>query len=396
MTRRPVLALLSIKLLLVAAFAAQAQTITPLDKELVSYRERYKLLPALAAAAVKDGRIIAAGAVGTRRVGTDPPVTLQDRFHLGSDTKAMTSLLLAMLVEEGKLRWNSTVGELYPELVGKMSPGFKDITLEQILSHTSGIPGDRDDLAPVITFSLTDPPVNLDRMRATVVERLVAVKLSAPPGQHWEYSNLGYTLAGAIAEKLTGKTWEELIVQRIFDPLKLSTAGFGPQSTMGRVDAPLGHVLDKDGKPQALLAGPFGDNPPVIGPAGTAHMSVLDFATWAAWNAMEGRIGPPLAKPETVRKLMTKIIDMPPRPDAPVGTPPPGGYAMGWGTAKLPFTPEPLVFHGGSNTFNLAYIMLQPDKKFGMVMMTNVGGHTADEALKAVAEMLYKRFSLTP
>jgi CubicO group peptidase (beta-lactamase class C family) len=129
MTHRLVLAAISVTLL-VGSLAAQAQPMTPLDKELAPYRERY-LLPALAAAAVKDGRIIAAGAVGTRRIGTDTPVTLQDRFHIGSDTKAMTSLLLAMLVEEGKLRWNSTLGELYPELLAKMSPGVKDITVEQ-------------------------------------------------------------------------------------------------------------------------------------------------------------------------------------------------------------------------------------------------------------------------
>jgi CubicO group peptidase (beta-lactamase class C family) len=102
---------------------------TSLDKELASYLERYKL-PAVAAAVVKDGRIVAAGVAGTRRIGTVTPVALQDRFHIGSDTKAMTSLLAAILVEEGKLRWNSTVGEIYPDLLDKMAPGVKDITLE--------------------------------------------------------------------------------------------------------------------------------------------------------------------------------------------------------------------------------------------------------------------------
>ena len=394
MAHRLIVAVIGAMLLLGPA-AGRTQSMISLDRELAPVRERYGL-PALAAAAVKDGKTVAAGAVGTRRAGTDTPVTLQDRFHIGSDTKAMTALLCAMLVEEGKLSWNSTLGELYPELLDKMSPGVKDITIEQLLSHTSGIPGDRDDLLPIVSFSLSDPLVNLDVMRATVMARLVAVKLSAPPGRHWEYSNLGYTVAGAITEKLTGRTWEELVVQRIFDPLKLSTAGFGPQSTMGRVDAPLGHLFDKDGKLQALLAGPFGDNPAIIGPAGTVHMSVLDFATWAAWNASDGRIGPPLARPETVRKLMTKLVDMPPLPNAPIGTPPPGGYGLGWGTVKLPFASEPLVFHGGSNTMNLAYIMLQPSRQFGMVMMTNVSGRQADDALKSVGEMLYKRFSLTP
>ena len=369
-----------------------------LDSDLAAYLDRFGL-PAVAAAVTKNGNIIAAGAAGTRRIGTNTRVTVQDRFHIGSDTKAMTSLLVAMLIEEskdGKLRWNTTVGEIYPELVAKMSPGTKDITLEQLLSHTSGIPGDSNEHIPLISFSVTDDAMNLDGMRAVLVGRLLPLPLAAAPGQRFEYANLGYTLAGAMMEKVTGKTWEELIATRIFDPLKLGSAGFGPQSTMGRVDAPLGHAANKDGKVQAFLAGPWGDNPPIIGPAGTVHMSVLDFATWAGWNATEGRIGPPVVKPETVAKLQRKIVDMPPKPDAPVGTPSSGGYGLGWGTVSLPFSPEPFVFHGGSNNMNLAYILLQPNKQLGLVFMTNISGPKANDALMAIAEALYKRFGQAP
>ncbi len=305
----------------------------------------------------------------------------------------MTATLAAMLVEEGKLRWNTTVGEIYTELVDKMSPGVKDITLEQLLSHTSGIPGDSPEHVPLISFSVTDEPANLDGMRLTLVQRLVALPLRAPPGTRFEYSNLGYTLAGAMMERVTGKTWEELMVARLFDPLKLASAGFGPQSSMGRVDAPLGHAADKNGTVKAFLAGPWGDNPPIIGPAGTVHMSVLDFATWAAWNATEGRSGPALLKPETIAKLQAKVVDMPPRPDAPVGTPSSGGYGLGWGTVSLPFSPEPFVFHGGSKNTNLAYIVLQPRHGIGIVTMTNISGPKANDALMAITGILYKRLA---
>lgn len=396
MTRRSVAVAVLTALLWTPAIAQETKSgMISLDSELAPYLERFKL-PAVAAAVVKNGKIIAAGAVGTRRIGTQTPVTLQDRFHIGSDTKAMTALLAGMLVEEGRLRWNSTVGEIYPELVGKMSQGVKDITIEQLLSHTSGIAGDTPEPSPLLALYVTDDRANLDGMRARLVARLVTQPLHAPPGTKFEYSNFGYTLAGAIVERLTGKTWEELIVARIFDPLKMQTAGFGPQSTLGRVDAPLGHDTDKDGKVHAFLAGPWGDNPLVIGPAGTAHMSVLDFATWAAWNATEGRYGPPLVKPETVRKLQAKIVDMPNKPDAPVGTPSSGGYGLGWGTISLPFSREPFIFHGGSNTMNVAYIMLQPKKEIGFVTMTNIGGENADEALKAMTAALYQRFGQEP
>jgi len=118
-----------------------------------------------------------------------------------------------------------------------------------------------------------------------------------------------------------------------------------------------------------------------------------DFATWAAWNSMEGDLPPALVKPATIRKMHTKVVDMPPKPDAPVGTPSSGGYGLGWGTVSLPFAPEPLVFHGGSNNMNLAYIVLQPKQELGLVMMTNISGPKANEALMAITELLYKRFS---
>jgi hypothetical protein len=94
--------------------------------------------------------------------------------------------------------------------------------------------------------------------------------------------------------------------------------------------------------------------------------------------------------------MHTKIVDMPPKPDAPVGTPSSGGYGLGWGTVSLPFAPEPLVFHGGSNNMNLAYIVLQPKQELGLVTMTNISGAKANEALMAITELLYKRFAQQP
>jgi CubicO group peptidase (beta-lactamase class C family) len=354
-------------------------------------RARFEL-PALAAAVVKNGKIVASGAVGTRRAGTVIPVTIDDRFHIGSDTKAMTSLLAAMLVEGGKIRWDSTVAEIFPELVATMDSDVKAVTLEQLLSHMSGIPSDNDGHAKLLQQSFAQEHKNLDELRYWVIGELIRQPLPSKPGTKFAYANMGYTLAGAMLERVSGKTWEELIVARVFDPLGLKSAGLGPQSSLGRVDAPLGHEPLPDGMLKPMLAGPNGDNPEVLGPAGTAHLSVLDFATWAAWNAGEGKRGPLLARPETLRKLHTKVIDMPPKPDAPVGTPSTGSYGFGWVTVTPPFAHEPFLFHGGSNEMNVAYIMLQPKRDFGIVMMTNVGGKKADQAMIALGEDLYRRF----
>jgi CubicO group peptidase (beta-lactamase class C family) len=369
---------------------ARAASAISLDEVLQPYLARYTL-PALAAAVVRDGEIVAAGAVGTRRAGTETPVTIDDRFHIGSDAKAMTALLAGMLVEQGALHWDSTVGAVFPELAAQMDSGLRDVTLEQLLSHTSGIPSDNDTFGKLLAESFSQDGLNLDELRYWLVRQWSGQKLAAKPGTTFAYSNMGYTMAGAMLERVANKTWEELIVERVFTPLALRTAGFGPQSTLGRVDAPLGHLIRTNGTLKPMLAGPDGDNPAILGPAGTVHLSILDFASWAIWNAGEGRRGPALVRPETLRKLHTQVIEIS-VPDPAPGTPGKGGYCLGWGIASMPFAHEPFLTHSGSNTMNLAMIMLQPAREFGVVLTTNVGGKSADQALRALAEDLFGRF----
>jgi CubicO group peptidase (beta-lactamase class C family) len=317
-------------------------------------------------------------------------VTVNDRFHLGSDTKAMTALLAAMLVEEGKLRWSSTVGEVFPELAGRMDAGLKNVTLAQLLSHTSGVPADNQIFGDLLIKSAAQEG-NLDELRYWLVREWSPQPLAATPGTRFAYANMNYVLAGAMIERVTGRTWEELITERVFVPLDLRTAGLGASASLGRVDAPLGHTV-ADGKTKAFLAGPNGDNPPILGPAGTAHMSVLDFARWAGWNAGEGRRGPALVTADTLRTLHRPVIAMAAQPDATPGTPASGRYALGWGELAVEWAPAPLLVHAGSNQKNLAYIWVEPSRDTAMVLMTNVGGTQAEAGLRALAPELYRRF----
>jgi CubicO group peptidase (beta-lactamase class C family) len=375
-----------------AATQAAAPAATSLDQALQPYLGRFNL-PALVAAVVIAGELTACGAVGTRRVGTDTPVKIADRFHIGSDTKAMTALLAAMLVENGKLGWGTTVADIFPELGDKMAANVGTVRLDQLLSHTSGIPSDNDFHENLLFNSFSQTRVNLDGLRYWVVKGLLPQPLQSPPGERFAYANMGYLLAGAMIERVTGSTWEELVATRIFDPLGLASAGFGPQAQLGRVDAPLGHRPLEDGTLKAMLSGPNGDNPEILGPAGTVHLSILDFAAWASWNSGQGRRGPALVSADTLRKLQTPVVDIPARPDTKPGTPPPGRYGLGWVTVQLPFAAEPFLFHGGSNELNLAYVMFEPKADFAMVLATNVGGDKADNALRALGEELYRRFA---
>lgn len=381
-----------------AAIAAVAIALSPtlraappqsLDQTLQPYLKQFGL-PAISAAVFQNGVIIAAGKAGTRRAGQNLPVTIDDRFHIGSDSKAFTALLAGQFVQAGSLRWNSTFADGFPELKGQMNAEFAKITFEELLSHSSGLT-DMPAIIDLVNRSYQQDG-NMDEVRYWMLKQVAPKPLAHPRGSKFDYSNLGYTFAGAMLERVGKKTWEELIEERIVQPMGLKTAGFGPQSSLGKVDAPLGHVL-VNGKPKAMLAGPNGDNPLIIGPAGTMHMSVVDFAKWVAWHAGEGKRAPALVSPAIVKKVHTAVISTGERKDAPPGTPKSGGYALGWGIVTQPWANAPCLTHDGSNTMNLARAAFWPSKDFGFVIMTNIGGQNADAAFNQLSPELYKRFT---
>ncbi len=270
----------------------QPALIPSLSSDLLPIRDKHGL-PALAAAVVRNGEIIAAGAVGVRVLGGNIPVTLDDRFHLGSDTKSMTATLAGMMVDQGKLKWTSTIGEVLGADVPGLNPKLAAVRLEQLLSHSSGIPTDTDELLKIY-FNTDAFQYNLSALRINVLKAWRDHEPKVPEGSPFQYANLGYIIAGAMIEKVAGDPWENLIVTRIFAPLDLKTAGLGAQATTGKIDAPVGHQIGDDGKITPMLWGAAADLPPMVGPAGTAHMSILDFARWGGWNAGVGKRGPAL------------------------------------------------------------------------------------------------------
>ncbi|MDQ2803506.1 MAG: beta-lactamase family protein [Pseudomonadota bacterium] len=381
---------------------AEAQTVSAatgdsLDAMLQPYLARFGL-PAIGAAVLSGGKPVASGAVGTRRVGFDIPVHVTDKFHIGSGTKAMTVLLAALYIEQGKLRWDTRMEEAFPELAARMDPELRTATVTQLMSHTSGLPNDEE--APKMERLMNQAmlqPGNMDAQRYWMVQQIVPDKLPRKPGAAWAYSNIGYVVLGSILERIGGKTWEELIAEKVFAPLHLDSAGFGPQSSIGFVDAPLGHDI-VNGKPFAYLVGPNGDNPVVIGPAGTVHLSVLDFAAWASWQVAEGKRGPHLVSDATMRRMHTRVVDTPKLKNAPTGTP--GsvaakdlGYALGWGIVTPSFSKDPFIFHGGSNSRNYAMILLQPQYDFAMVLVTNIVVPKIDNAFRDIGAELYAKYA---
>lgn len=330
-------------------------------------------VPALAAAAVKDGRITSLSAVGVRRADTKDSVELNDRFHIGSCTKAMTATLCAILVQKGKLKWDSTIGEVFADQTKKIHPDLHSVTLEQLLLHRSGL---REDRVPDATFlqirALTGPML---KQRRQLVEIVLAQKPRESPGAKFQYSNAGYTVAGAMCERVTGKTWENLIREELFKPLGMTTAGFGPPATTAKPNQPSGHV-ESGGKLAPMPAGIFADNPAAIGPAGTVHCSLADWAKFAIFHLRGVQGKESMLPKEVFEKLHTPL----PRDN--------DRYAYGWVAMERPWAGGKVLMHSGSNSFWMAVIWMAPNRDAAYFAATNVGNEKSSKACDEAVSIL--------
>ena len=350
-------------------------------------RKKYDL-PALAGAIVSSKGLAAAGAVGVRKYGTDTPVTVDDQFHLGSDTKAMTATMIATLVEEGKISWSTTLEQVFPELSAKMNPAYKKVSLEQLLAHRSGF---TDESRPQGKDfgDMNKLPGTPREQRAAYIAMVLAEAPVNEPGSTYLYSNRNYAVAGAMAERVANDSWENLMQKRIFDPLGMQTCGFGAMGAPGASDAknsdpkkitqPWQHTLLTFGIHRAIAPGPQSDNPPVIGPAGTIHCSVVDWGKFvtAHLRGEQGEAG--ILKPETFKRLHTPSFG--------------GNYAFGWLVVDRSWAGGRALNHAGSNNMNFAIVWMAPLKDFAVLVMTNQAGGETFKACDDAASALILSFT---
>lgn len=326
-------------------------------------------LPAIAVYASNKDTVREA-AWGVRKLGDATPVTLTDRWHLGSDTKAMTATLAAIFVEQGKLGWDTTVATALADWTD-LDPAFKSITLEMLLSHRTGLGANvPDDLRKKM-----NRPKQPDGQRQAIVHELLRRPPTGKTGA-FAYSNLGYMVAGVMLEKLAGDTWENLMRAKLFAPLEMSSCGFGaPATAPDKVDAPWAHK-DKDGELTAIEPGPRSDNPPQLGPAGTVHCSLADWHTFVKMHVrgergVATRVGIAQA---TFEKLHTAVSD---------------NYALGWGVTAYPqWKTARVISHDGSNTMFYVTVLAVPAEDIVILVATNRGGDEARDGAKEAALLL--------
>ena len=309
--------------------------------------------PGLGGGVLTREGLIWSGVRGVRREGFDEPVTIDDRWHLGSNTKAMTAAVFARLVEQGRTHWALTLREAFPHAT--LDPAWRDVPIEALMRHRAGLT-DEPVLGRAWLVTARADPRPLPVQRAD----LAAAALARPPAGHpgsFAYANLNYVIAGAAIEAITGEPWEDAMRAEVFEPLGLSSGGFGTPPDPNA----WGH-RQVGGQPVPMdPANPRADNPAALGPAGTAHMTIADYARWV--RAVCG--GGDWLSGGSLRRLNT-TTEMNP------------AYSLGWMVQPAP----PLgafagagetLAHEGSNTYWHTIAVVAPGPGLAVFAFANDG-----------------------
>ena len=337
-------------------------------------------LPALAAIVFDDQKVIASGAIGVRKFGDPTLVTIEDSFHLGSLTKAMTATLAARIVERGDISWTTTVKEALG--LQNVDSALENITLLELMSHTAGMPASLKNQPPglwkYLYYNNTWQKGAKGRADRLKVAELL---FSATPAQavgSYKYSNAGFMIAGAMLEAATDTEWEDLMRTELFKPLGMKNCGFGPAARPDKVDQPWPHKLGND-KPllvTPLIRAPESwDTPRSLRPAGTVSCKISD---WAKFGQLHLSDGGDYISTESMLKLH-EVRNASAR------------SALGWFSYKRSWAGGTALTHTGSNLFNFAIVWISPTKKKGVMVATNIGdGKTRGKIFKILDGVVWQ------
>ena len=329
-------------------------------------------VPGAGIAIVSGGEVVYAKGFGWRDLEAKKPMTADTLFAIGSTTKAMTTTTLGMLVDEGKVEWDQPLREYLPSFKLMDASVSGHITPRDIVTHRSGLP--RHDLLWYNNNSGT---------RGDMVKRLAHLELTADLREKFQYNNLMFMTAGHLIETLTGKSWEENVRERLFDPLGMVRSTFSVLDSQRDADfAQPYRERDDDRKLERI---PF-RRIDLIGPAGSVNSSVNEMAKWLLFNLRHGKVGDrQLIQAATLDEIHSPQMPIPAKPErSDISAP---AYAMGWVTDT--YRGHRRLQHGGGIDGFITSVMFFPDDDLGLVTFTNVGSglpsllaqHAADRML---------------
>ncbi|KAA9345469.1 serine hydrolase [Larkinella humicola] len=311
-------------------------------------------VPGLAITVVRDNQVLFKKGYGVRELGKSEPVDTQTLFACASTTKAMTVTLMGMLVDEGKVSWDDPVYKYLPELQFSDPYLTREVKVRDLLTHNTGI-GSTD----FFTGAMTIPAQEMFR-------RMVYVKPSYSLRSGFIYQNIMYSAAGRIIERLTGKTWAEVMQERIFNPLGMTqTAPKRGLSKSTNMTKPHFNVND------TIRVIDYGADSE-IGSAGAVWSSVDDMSKWVICMLDSSKYsGGRLVKPATWSEIFKPQAMVPDDEYPTMQILKPNWLTYGLGWYQHDYRGHKVNFHTGSLGGLTAITGQLPDEKLGVYVFGN-------------------------
>lgn len=342
---------------------------SPVEEILVEAAQKYAI-PGIGAVVAKSDEIVDLQLAGVKRMNHDARLDDTDPFHIGSVAKTFTATVIAKLVEEGKLEWNTPVADVLSDTMQSANSAYEGVTLSHLLSHEAGLQPMEEDAELEQVPELTGDVVSRRRQFARWIFQQEPV---VTPLLEYRYSNAHFVVAAAMAEAVSGSSWEELVEERIFGPLDMGTAGFGWAGKNGE-NVPWGHMF-RDGS--LRLVDPNGDYqlPQYFAPAGDIHASLPDMGRYfqaylASWHGKSHFL-----EKDTLRHMWTRRLNS----------------GLGWGATKA-FGHEPVATYSGSADTFLMVVVLIPDADVGVAVAANAFSDEVEEGVITALRAIVKHY----
>ncbi|NOX87905.1 MAG: serine hydrolase, partial [Calditrichaeota bacterium] len=319
-------------------------------------------VPGVAIAVVSGDEVIFKKGFGFRDVKKKLPVTAKTLFAIGSSTKAFTTFVLGVLVDEGKFEWDKPVRNYIPDFRLYDLFASQKITPRDLVTHRSGLP--RHDLLWYNNHKFS---------RKEIVRRLRYLEPNADLRAKYQYNNLMFLTAGYLVECLTNQTWEETVKRLVFDPLEMSHSNFSVLESQKTSDFALPYKEEDDKLKQISFR-----QIDLIGPAGSINSNAEDMSHWLIVHLNKGRFNnKQIINASTLADIHTPYMTTGATVKRPEISQP--DYALGWFVDN--YRGHKRIHHGGNIDGFTAFVTFFPNDGIGMVVLANKEGTPLPEIL---------------
>ena len=312
-------------------------------------------IPGVAIGIVQGGKVVAAEGYGVRQLGSSEKVDAESLFMIGSNTKAMTTLLLAKLVDEKKVGWDTSVTNLLPSFRLGNADTTRQVNVKHLICACTGLP--RQDLEMIFEYAGQTPADTLDT--------LASMQPTSAFGEMFQYSNLLAAAAGFVGGHVAfpqlelGAAYDKAMQASVFDPLGMNATTFDYAVVLDGNHA-MPHASGIDGEPANGLMGPNDAVIPVR-PAGAAWSNVNDMLAYINMELADGLL------PDGRRYVSKEALLARRAPQVPIGK----STTYGMGLEVDTTYGTPVVHHGGATFGYLSDMMWLPEHDVGAVILTN-------------------------